>query len=35
MIDLAGDAGRVVPGHDPEQFRRYRGDGDARVVRIR
>jgi glyoxylase-like metal-dependent hydrolase (beta-lactamase superfamily II) len=32
MIDLAGDVTRVVPGHDPEQFRRYPGDG--RVSRI-
>jgi glyoxylase-like metal-dependent hydrolase (beta-lactamase superfamily II) len=32
MIELAGDAGRVVPGHDPEQFRRYAANG--RVARI-
>lgn len=33
MIDLAGSADRVVPGHDPLQFERYRGEG--RVARIR
>jgi glyoxylase-like metal-dependent hydrolase (beta-lactamase superfamily II) len=32
MIDLAGDPGRVVPGHDPEQFQRYPATG--RVARI-
>ena len=32
MIDLAGDAARVVPGHDPDQFRRYSATG--RVARI-
>jgi glyoxylase-like metal-dependent hydrolase (beta-lactamase superfamily II) len=33
MIDLAGSADRVVPGHDPLHFERYRGEG--RVARIR
>jgi glyoxylase-like metal-dependent hydrolase (beta-lactamase superfamily II) len=32
MIDLAGDIERVIPGHDPDQFRRYRAQG--RVARI-
>ncbi len=32
MIQLAGDAGRVVPGHDPAQFERYPTKG--RVARI-
>lgn len=32
MIDLAGDVRRVVPGHDPEQFRRY--PSKSRVARI-
>jgi glyoxylase-like metal-dependent hydrolase (beta-lactamase superfamily II) len=32
MIELAGDASRVVPGHDFEQFRRYKAVG--RVARI-
>ena len=32
MIDLAGDPGRVVPGHDPAQFTRYAARG--RVARI-
>jgi glyoxylase-like metal-dependent hydrolase (beta-lactamase superfamily II) len=32
MIELAGDAGRVVPGHDPEQFQRYGAQG--RIARI-
>jgi glyoxylase-like metal-dependent hydrolase (beta-lactamase superfamily II) len=32
MIDLAGDIARVVPGHDADQFRLYRGHG--RVSRI-
>jgi glyoxylase-like metal-dependent hydrolase (beta-lactamase superfamily II) len=32
MIDLAGDVDRVIPGHDPEQFRRYGGKG--RIARI-
>lgn len=32
MIDLAGDVDRVVPGHDPDQFRRYAVSG--RVARI-
>src|SRR5215475_2927327 len=27
MIELAGSADRVVPGHDPEQFRRYPTQG--------
>ena len=33
MIELAGSADRVVPGHDPLQFERFRGEG--RVARIR
>ena len=32
MISLAGDVSRVVPGHDPEQFVRYKATG--RVARI-
>jgi glyoxylase-like metal-dependent hydrolase (beta-lactamase superfamily II) len=32
MIDLAGDIERVIPGHDPDQFRRYAAQG--RVARI-
>lgn len=33
MIELAGTAERVVPGHDPAQFERYPSSG--RVARIR
>lgn len=33
MEQLAGDAGRVIPGHDPEQFERFPTEG--RVARIR
>ncbi len=33
MIDLVGDTSRVIPGHDPAQFRRFPTDG--RVARIR
>jgi hypothetical protein len=33
MIRLAGSAARVVPGHDPEQFKRFPTQG--RVARIR
>ena len=33
MISLAGSADRVVPGHDPEQFRRFPTTG--RVARIK
>lgn len=32
MIELAGDVSRVVPGHDVEQFRRYKAVG--RIARI-
>jgi hypothetical protein len=34
MIQLAGDASRVVPGHDAEQFERYPEIAPG-VVRIR
>ena len=33
MIALAGSAGRVIPGHDPLQFKRFPAEG--RVARIR
>jgi glyoxylase-like metal-dependent hydrolase (beta-lactamase superfamily II) len=33
MIDLAGSAERVIPGHDPRQFERFSSKG--RVARIR
>jgi len=33
MVQLAGSAERVVPGHDPEQFKRFPANG--RVARIR
>jgi glyoxylase-like metal-dependent hydrolase (beta-lactamase superfamily II) len=33
MIDLAGSADRVVPGHDPAQFQRYPTKG--RIAKIR
>jgi glyoxylase-like metal-dependent hydrolase (beta-lactamase superfamily II) len=33
MIELAGAAGRVIPGHDPAQFERFPAKG--RVARIR
>ena len=33
MVQLAGSAQRVVPGHDPEQFERFPSQG--RVARIR
>lgn len=33
MVELAGSAERVVPGHDPEQFERFASEG--RVARIR
>lgn len=33
MVELAGSANRVVPGHDPAQFTRFPSDG--RVARIR
>jgi hypothetical protein len=33
MIGLAGAPERVIPGHDPSQFRRFPTDG--RVARIR
>lgn len=34
MAELAGDVGRVIPGHDPETFARFPSAG-AGVVRIR
>lgn len=34
MIQLAGDPGRVIPGHDPEVFQRYPSVTDG-VVRIK
>lgn len=34
MVELAGDAARVVPGHDAEQFRRFPEIGPG-VVRVR
>jgi len=34
MIELAGDPSRVIPGHDPEQFRRFPTVGEG-VVRIK
>jgi hypothetical protein len=33
MIELAGSADRVVPGHDPLQFQRFPSEG--RVARIK
>ena len=33
MVELAGSADRVVPGHDPAQFERFRTNG--RVAKIR
>jgi glyoxylase-like metal-dependent hydrolase (beta-lactamase superfamily II) len=33
MIELAGSAERVVPGHDPAQFTRFPAEG--RIARIR
>lgn len=33
MVELAGSADRVVPGHDPAQFERFESEG--RVARIR
>ena len=33
MIELAGSADRVVPGHDPEQFEKFPTEG--RIARIR
>jgi hypothetical protein len=33
MIELAGSADRVVPGHDPKQFEKFPTQG--RVAKIR
>ena len=33
MIQLAGGTSRIVPGHDPEQFRRYPARGRIAVIR--
>jgi len=35
MIELAGSAERVVPGHDAEQFKRYPTSADGRIAKIR
>lgn len=35
MIELAGARERVVPGHDPGQFRRFSTEADGRVAVIR
>lgn len=35
MIELAGSADRVVPGHDAEQFKKYPTSGDGRIAKIR
>jgi len=35
MIELAGSADRVVPGHDAEQFKRYPASADGRIAKIR
>jgi glyoxylase-like metal-dependent hydrolase (beta-lactamase superfamily II) len=35
MIDLAGSADRVVPGHDAEQFKKYPTSADGRIAKIR
>lgn len=35
MIELAGSAERVIPGHDGEQFKRYPTSADGRVAKIR
>lgn len=35
MIELAGSADRVVPGHDGEQFQRYPTRADGRIAKIR
>lgn len=35
MIELAGSADRVVPGHDAEQFKKYPTSADGRIAKIR
>jgi glyoxylase-like metal-dependent hydrolase (beta-lactamase superfamily II) len=35
MIELAGSADRVVPGHDAEQFKKYPTTADGRIAKIR
>lgn len=35
MIELAGGADRVIPGHDPDQFRRFPTEAGGRVAVIR
>ena len=33
MVDLAGSADRVIPGHDPAQFQKYPAQGGVATIK--